>query len=62
MIGRQLITLIRDESGPTAVEYAVMLALVIVGLVQVIGGLAHVMLQQYWLPNTSTLSGAMGGS
>ena len=62
MILRPLATLIRDESGPAAVEYAVMVALVILGLVQVIGGLANVMLQQYWLPNTSTLSGAMGGS
>jgi pilus assembly protein Flp/PilA len=29
-LGRQLVTFLKDESGPTAVEYAVMLALIIV--------------------------------
>ena len=29
-LGRQLVAFLSDESGPTAVEYAVMLALIIV--------------------------------
>jgi pilus assembly protein Flp/PilA len=36
MIVRRLLKLIRDEDGPTAVEYAVVLALVLVAVIQAI--------------------------
>jgi pilus assembly protein Flp/PilA len=43
-LGRQFVTFLKDESGPTAVEYAVMLALIIVVCVSAItylGGAAN---------------------
>jgi pilus assembly protein Flp/PilA len=34
-------TFLRDESGPTAVEYAVMLALIVVACIGAVNAMAH---------------------
>ena len=38
---RRVIRFLRDESGPTAVEYAVMLAMIIVAVMGAIGVVGH---------------------
>jgi len=53
--------ILREESGPTAVEYAVMLALIIVVLISsitLVGGQT----MNYWQASSTSLDGALGVS
>ena len=56
---KRLLRLLRDESGPTAVEYAVMLALIIgvcIGAVGFFGSTAN----GSWTDTSSKLGASMG--
>ena len=57
----QMLRFGRDESGPTAVEYAVMLALILVVVITAINALGDTS-SGYWANDATQITTALAGS
>lgn len=58
---QRIVGLFRDEDGPTAAEYAVLLALIIMAVISAIQALGNTS-SGLWASDTSKITSAMGGS
>jgi pilus assembly protein Flp/PilA len=59
VIGQLLARFLRDESGPTAAEYAVLLALIIMVLMAAIGSVGN-STSAIWVNDVNKISSAVG--
>jgi len=57
----QILRFGRDESGPTAVEYAVLLALILVAIISTINALGNTS-SGIWANDTNQITTAIGAS